>query len=500
MISSVDRPNILLIMTDQQRFDSLGCTGCASAHTPNLDALAAEGALFERCYTTNPICTPARASLMTGKYVPGHGVYRLYDDLPRDEVLFTEHLQREGYETALFGKLHVCGKNTEGKARHPHDGFDTYEWCLEGSMQMDSPFNGYRKWLEKKNPEFCRRLEREKRRVLHIPRELHMTRWAAERTIDFIDSRSGDLPFFCKMSVFDPHDPYKDYPEECGKLIDEDRIAEPVGAEGDETSVPEAVRREREHSYLGAFRKFSRDEIRDIRLGYHASLALIDAEVGRVLEILERKGLAQNTLVIFASDHGDMLGDHGLMVKGAFFYDPCVRVPLLMRWPARLAGRKRVESLVQLHDLSATILAAAGFAEDDIRRYAPDAESLLHLADGSRKTVRNHAVCCYRNTGICDAGAYWDPPIHATMFRDDRYKMNVYHDPDGAGVAGGQLFDMDRDPLELNDLWDEPEHAQVRMRLGERMIDWFFKQELRFGSRGGGETPTPKTVCQNALK
>ena len=171
-----DRPNILVLMTDQQRYDSLGCYGFAPAHTPNLDRLAADGVLFERCYVNNPLCNPSRASMMTGKHVQGHGVYQLYDNLPQDEVLFPERLQQAGYETALFGKLHVSSLTFEDRQRNAHDGFDIYEWCLEHCLNLDSPFNGYVAWLKEHDPALLARLRAEGRerrarpvRVTHDP-------------------------------------------------------------------------------------------------------------------------------------------------------------------------------------------------------------------------------------------------------------------------------------------------------------------------------------------
>ena len=185
------RPNILLLMTDQQRYDSLGCYGVDFAHTPNLDGLARDGVVFEHCYVNNPICTPSRASLFTGKHLAGHRVHHLYDNLPDSEVLFTKHLQDLGYTTALFGKLHVSSIHTEATERHVNDGFDTYEACREGCFQMDAPYQAYARWLEERDPVFYERLKREGRGVLHPPQELHMTHWAAERTIDFLRSRGA---------------------------------------------------------------------------------------------------------------------------------------------------------------------------------------------------------------------------------------------------------------------------------------------------------------------
>ncbi len=155
-------------------------------NTPNLDKLASESAVFENCYVNNPICTPSGASMFTGKQLPEHEVYKLHDILPSAEILFTRLLKETGYRTSLFGKLHVSGRLYEENNRHPNDGFDIYEWCLEASISMDSPYNAYSKWLKEKNPNFHAKLKKLGRKLLHIPKEYHLTHWASERTINFI--------------------------------------------------------------------------------------------------------------------------------------------------------------------------------------------------------------------------------------------------------------------------------------------------------------------------
>lgn len=493
-----DRPNVLLIMTDQQRFDSLGVTGEAAVQTPHLDRLAEEGALFEHAYAPSPICTPSRASLLTGRTVPGHGVYRLYDNLPEDQVLFTEHLQKAGYETALFGKLHVSGRLYENERRHPHDGFDVYEWCLEPSLHMESPFNGYARWLKEKDPEFHDRLSRERRDVLHVPRELHMTHWAAERTIDVIRQSTPETPFFVLMSVFDPHNPYEGYPLEARDAVDPTLIRGPQPETAADEPAP--IERERDGSYLGRYEEFTSEELRTMWRDYLANVAFVDQEVGRVLEALEERGIAEETLVIFTSDHGDMLGDHRLFVKGAFFYDAGIRVPLILRWPGRVPAGRRIPALVQLQDLAATVLEAAGVPETEWRTPHTDSHDLLPLARGEVERVREHAVTVYRNTGIFRTGTYPDPEIHATMIRDERYKLSVYLDPGGTSELDGQLFDMEDDPRELVDLWDSPDHAGVRETLLRSLVAWETRQELLLGSRGGDMFPAPKQRIDNRLK
>jgi arylsulfatase A-like enzyme len=486
------QPNILLLMTDQQRYDSLGCTGCPAANTPNLDRLAAQGVLFEHSYVNNPICTPSRASLMTGKSLPGHGVYRLYDDLPDDEVMFPERLRDLGYQTALFGKLHVSSKDFECHRRNAHDGFEIYEWCMEGGLGMGTPMQAYAKWLAENHPEFHDRLKREFRKILHHPSHCHFTHWTVERAIDYLHNRRDGRPFFCMVSIFDPHNPYEDYPPEAGDLIDESRIREPLIREDEFVGKPTDLLREHRSSYMGDFAKYSREDLRRMRFGYHASIAFADREFGRVLQTLDELELTENTLVIFTSDHGDMLGDHQLLVKGAFFYDPNTRVPLILRWPDGLQTGLRTDALVQNHDLAATILAAAGTRPENLAEWMPEAQSLLSVGRGEAESVHREAICCYRNSGISGEPSrtpYFDPPINATMLRDERYKLNVWHDNGTGRPVEGELYDMETDPLEERSLWDSPDHAAIRLRLTERLMEWLASHERRHGKRSVDHRP-----------
>jgi arylsulfatase A-like enzyme len=231
-----------------------------------------------------------------------------------------------------------------------------------------------------------------------------------------------------------------------------------------------------------------RESIHELRKGYYASIAFLDQEMGKVLKYLDKEGLAENTLVIFVSDHGDMLWDRGLFSKGAFFYDASVRVPLLMRLPGRIPAGARVREPVQQLDIAATVLAVAGFKREQLEATMPDSMDLVSLIrqGGDYDNYRDYAVCMYRNTGYGPGHAYFDPPIHATMFRDERFKLNVYHgSADGSGVEG-ELYDMQNDLQEKNNLWSDPQYSEVKARLMGRLIDWMFEHDLRYlGSRGG---------------
>ena len=486
--SAVDRPNILILMTDQQRYDSLGCYGCEAAHTPNLDRLAAEGALFEACYSPCPVCTPSRASMWTGKPLPGHGVYKLHDILGDEQVLFSKRLQRLGYETSLVGKLHVSGLWHEAETRHPNDGFEHYHWCIDPGLNFDSKFNSFARWVKKKDPVFYKRLTKEGKSLHHFPAERHFTRWAGETTVDLIEKRDKDRPFFIMMSLFDPHDPYFDHPVESRDMVDDEKIpkAQPIAEDADR---PEGVRREMEKSAsIKEKSETFKESIHELRKGYYASIAFLDREMGKVLKCLDKEGLAENTLVIFLSDHGDMLWDRGLFTKGAFFYDASVRVPLLMRLPGKIPAGARIKEPVQLLDIAATVLARGGFSTKQLRETMPDSMDLVSLIQQGRDydNYRDYAVCMYRNTGYGPGHKYFDPPIHATMFRDERYKLNVYHDSASNSRLEGELYDMQNDPEETNNLWSDPQYAEVKTRLVSRLVDWMFEHDLRYlGSRGG---------------
>jgi len=482
-----DRPDILVIMTDQLRRDALGAYGCAWIPTPNLDRLAAEGVTFENATCDNPICTPSRASILTGKTVPAHGVRRVHDVLPDDEVLFTERLRREaGYRTALVGKLHVSGRVAEERVRHPNDGFETYDWCLDPTVGLDSRFNAYAEWLRRRAPGFLAELRRDGRGVCHHPEALHMSTWAAERTIELLAAGDG-RPFFCLMSLFDPHDPYDDHPLPARALID----AAPIPAPLPGRAGPAVVARERAGSYLGRFEDFSKAEIREIRHGYAASVAFADQQIGRVLAALDASGRAASTLVVFLSDHGDQLGDHGLLVKGAPLYEPTVGIPLILRWPGRIAAGLRSPALAQGRDVAATCLAAAGLDAAG----CPEAEDLVAVARAGR-THRHAAICAYRNSGIADGGAPWDPPMLTTMARDARHKLIISA---SGSIVERELFDLEADPGEQTDLAGSAGLQAVERALTGEIVAFLLAEAAAAPPRAAPATPGPHQLIRNRL-
>ena len=483
-----------MIMTDQQRFDSLGSYGCSFVKTPNLDRLAAEGVRYTNCYVNNTVCTPSRASIFTGKYLNGHGVYRLHDIMPDTEHLFTSRLKDLDYTTALIGKLHISGRSFERDRRIKNDGFDVYEYAMT-PHRLGGKYNSYGQWVKETCPEFYRKLDKLGRNIGHIPMECHFTHWASEKTIDFIRNSNKDKPFFCMMSVVDPHDPYSDYPLEMLKMVDKENIPKPNYKIGESHKKPTGIIRAHEHSYLGNFHNYTEKQIMQMRLGYYASIAFMDREVGKVLHVLEEEGLRDNTIVIFTSDHGDMLGDHELLAKGAFFYEPCVKVPLLIRFPDIIPPGTVINEFVQLHDLPGTILKQAGYNSEEINSFMPDSRDLISLLNSNNtQKYRDYAVCLYRNTSIDDEKLYYDPPIHATMYRTKRYKINVYHSAElNKHDFQGEIYDMREDPLETKNLWDEDEYIGLKNELLGQLMNWLVHSDVLYNSGRGGELFPPKS-------
>ncbi len=475
------RPNVLLICTDQQRFDALGCYGNARIKTPHIDNLAAEGVLFERCYVQSPVCGPSRASLLTGQYVHNHGLWANGVALPEHKRLFTQNLADVGYDCGLIGKSHLAACFQGRTEPRRDDGFRTFKWAHDPSH--GSPENHYHRWLEARFPElYARAMENGPGRQGHntvpfdtMPTEAHYSRWVGEESSRFLrEERDPERPFFFMANFFDPHHPFV-APEEYLDRYDPAALPPPIGGPELLADRPPILTEAHHGSYAGHARGFadhSPEEIQNIIAAYYAMVTLIDDEVGRILSTVSELDLEQETLVIFTSDHGEMLGDYGLLLKGPMFYDGAVRVPLILRWPGQLPAGERRSQIVEWLDLGATVLDATAtppLAGDQ-------GISLLPIARGDEEAPsRGWALTEYRNSGHP-----YDPPVQATMLRQERYKLVVHHgEPATDRKRCGELYDMDADPQELHNLWDDPNHLEIRRELEAALLDTLVATEDR---------------------
>lgn len=482
-MTSPSRPNILFICTDQQRYDSLGCYGNHHIETPTIDALADEGVLFEQCYVQNPVCAPSRASLATGQYPHNHGLWANGVALPNHHRLFSRELADHGYTCGMIGKMHLAACFDGRTEARLDDGYTYYRWAHDPSH--GSPENDYHRWLEKRHPHLYERARANAKRVRHqaagfdtIPTEGHYSRWASERAIEFLEQeRTENEPFFLWVNFFDPHHPFS-APQEYLDRYDPDSLPDPIGTDGELDSKPPIQREASNASYAGFARGFadhSPDEIKAIIAAYYAMVSLIDDETKRILDRLDALGLTEDTLVIFTSDHGEMLGDHRLLLKGPMLYEPAVRVPLIMRWPGHLPSGERRGEIVQWIDLTSTFLDAAGVDP------MPTAQgtSLLPLARDEVTETRGWALCEYRNSGHA-----YDPPVHATMLRTGNHKLVVQHGaPATTRPRTGELYDLAADPRELTNLWDDAGSSDIRIELERMLLDVLVATENRSAPR-----------------
>ena len=479
MSSSRRRPNILWICTDQQRYDTLGAQGNGHVSTPRLDSLWRSGTAFTHAYCQSPICTPSRASFLTGTYPSTchntrNGNARFVDRFP----LVTRLLADAGYDCGLIGKLHLA--SAYGRIEPRTDDGYRY-WRYSHGPRDDWPVgHDYADWVRQHGSVLGELIKD----PAGVPAPLHQTTWCAERTIEFItEPRAADTPWLASVNIYDPHPPfnppqgYRDRYAPAAMpgplfrdsdLAQQERLAAvdfqsrgrpPEDLDIRSPVIPESPGRE---GAAGAdARAGGRSNLpphatardaRTLQAAYYAMLELIDDQVGRMLDALRDSGQADDTLVLFTSDHGEMLGDHGLIQKGCRFYEGLVRVPLILAWPDTIRRGLVSDSLVELTDLAPTLLQAAGAPVPEWMQ----GRSLLPLASGDADPRR------HRDAVLCEYFDALDAPdaTRATMYRERRYKLVVYH---GHGL--GELYDLEQDPGEFDNLWDDPAHAALKADL-----------------------------------
>lgn len=457
----MSRPNILLITTDQQRFDTLGCNGAPIGRTPHIDRLAARGTVFGQCYDQNPICIPSRACLQTGRYTWQHGVRYMENamdttpGLPPWERTFFDRLHDAGYTTAGFGKIHMMPEDRGFDTKHTIGGKGQRWTQISGQDIGPAPLGwDYGQWVNDRLPGGYELLYevrrqpayRQQRGVLAhpLPAALHVESWISEHTLDFL-RQDHDQPWFCWCGFTGPHGPLDVPPEYLFNYLPED-MPLPLAWELDRSdrfpyrhSKPKRMTPEESHN------------TRLFTAYYHALMDLIDDQVGRLMAAFDELGLWDNTLVMMTSDHGEMRGDFGLYGKGNF-YDPVTRVPTLIVPPGGRVAGPRFDGLVEMFDLAPTALDYAGID----RPRTMTARSLrpeLETGQGGRDA----AFCDYLTN---------DQGRTGSMCRAGRYKLCLWHEADASGV---ELYDLVDDPQELYNRADDPALASVRSELLERL-------------------------------
>jgi len=457
--SMTSPPNILWITTDQQRFDTIGCLGNPLVRTPHIDALASAGVAFTHAFCQSPVCTPSRASYLTGRYPRTTGCRQNGQTIPAGEKLISRLLADQGYECGLAGKQHLSSCS-EGKVEiRQNDGYGEFYWSHH--PQPDWPENAYTQWLEKRGTSWQALYQGDDSGYVKagVPAEYHQTTWCADMAIEFV-RRKQDRPWMFNFNCFDPHHPF-DPPEDYLSRYEPAEMPLPNYLPGELESKPHYQQLDHEwaHNELDYFHVAGMTEAdhRQVKAAYYAMIELIDHNVGRMLAALEETGQAENTLVIFMSDHGEMLGDHGLYLKGPHFYEAAVRVPLIVRWPQGYAAGIKSDALVELLDLAPTLLEAVG--EEPIP--AMQGRSLRSILQGESDAQhhRDSVFCEYYN-------AWTHPRSYGTMLRTRDTKIAVYH-----GVDEGELYDLTSDPGEHMNLWNGSEHIALQGEMLKAAFD-----------------------------
>lgn len=451
-------PNILLIMTDQQRWDTLNCYGYDHMITPHVDALAARGVAFSHAFVQGAVCGPSRNSIVSSQYVHSHGVYANEQWLRSDQPNWIEHLRQGGYHTANIGKMHTSPirlaagfehrlvvENKNYQQGHHGPDADDYDLFIR-SHGLERPALTYYQdiadWPD------CLQAT-----TWPHADELYPDNFVGQKTVDYLQAHNFDRPLFLWSGFAGPHDPY-DVTAEYLSMYDDVDVPDPVGFDGELDSKPPPQRdamagMEGKHSPAAVWwSRATPERVRRMRRHYYANVTLMDNWVGQMVAALEARGQLDNTLIIFTSDHGDCLGDHHQVYKFSSHYDSVARVPLVLAGPGVPCLGVR-DPLVEAIDLGPTVLQAAGLPP----MQEASGKALQPLLNGEATELHD---CVFSEHGA------------RIMARTHEYKLVLF-----LGQPYGELYDLTQDPEELYNLYDQPEAREARRLMVERMMHWY---------------------------
>jgi arylsulfatase A-like enzyme len=503
----VKRPNFLFFITDQHRADYLECAGHPIVRTPHIDSIAAKGTRFDNFYVATPVCMPNRASLLTGRYPSVHGLRYNGCDLSYRASTFTQVLQAGGYRTALIGKSHVQpmtdhppeargdpaaigliqeawrddGEDYDNETPSRYRGNELYQFKLPyygyGHVDMvtghgDQCGGHYEQWLRANSPHAD--AWRDPRNQLPhsyrcpqavrtpIPEDLYPTAFVRDRAIDFLDRiKDDDQPFFAFVSFPDPHHPFTP-PGRYWDMYDPSDFKVRLPYEAHRNPIPPMRwlhdRWKAGKRVAGGQEAFMADEgeIREAMALSCGMISMVDDAIGVVLDALQRSGRADDTVIIFNSDHGEYLGDYNLLLKGAVMLRSINNVSLIWSDPQERTGRVS-HALASTVDLAPTIIERAGLKP----YFGIQGKSLLGNLDGSQ--VLRDGLVIEHQDNMTRMG-FSEPAIVRTLITGT-HRLTVYK-----GEQWGELYDHQSDPDETHNLWDHPAHSEVRSRLLETLV------------------------------
>lgn len=466
-----DRPNIILIITDQQRYDSINALGFPYVSTPNLDRLARDGTVLTNCHITAASCVPCRASLFKGYYPHVTGVLRNGQAWGRTWV---EKLRDSGYHCVNVGKMHTipyladAGFNeryvVENKDRFMEGRwfFDEWDKALAAHGLVKQQRSLYRQ-----RPDYKERLGAFD---WELPEHLHSDIFVGNFAKWWLSTYPTTKPLFLQVGFPGPHPPYDPPARYSEPYMKRNDLPLPKPTRDELDRLPSALKEKRTHdvevdhdSVVWSLDP-TPEQMQRLWANYLANVTMIDEKIGELLETLKDQGYLEDAVVIFTSDHGDCMGDHGLIQKWSM-YDAITRVPVIAWSPSgRVRSGETVDGLCQLFDLGPTILELAGCqVPADF-----EARTLLPALQGRPWTPRTH-VFCEQAGDVNLTGCEF-----ITSVRSDRWKLVHFK-----GSTEGQLFDMVADPGEINDLWSSPEYVEVKREMLDVIRDWLIESNYR---------------------
>ena len=460
---SKQRKHIFLIITDQQRYDTIAALGFPYMHTPNLDRLVREGTSFSNCFITAPSCVPSRGSLFTGYYPHATGILR--NGQPWQHT-WVSTLAERGHHCVNIGKMHTIPYDAKA-GFHERFVMENKDRYYEGRWFADE-------WDKALVARGHTKPSRERYRTLPdykdrlgaydwtLPPESHADFFVGDLANWWLETRPKPESLFMQIGFLGPHPPYDPLPQYTERYLNDPRVPVPAAVPPDLDQLPSFMHAKREHdarvdhdAVLWKL-KPTDAELRRLRAHYLGNVTMIDEALGKLVATLERKGYLDESLIIFTSDHGDNLGDHGLSQKWTM-YDTVTRVPAIFWAPGEVQQGRREDGLCQLFDIGATVLDWAGAPLPP----ACQAQSLMPALKGEPWAAREQ-VFAEQAGDVVLTGARL-----VSMVRDTRYKaVHIL------GSDEGQLFDMQADPGELRNLWNDPPHHNERARLMHALLEW----------------------------
>ena len=508
------QPNILFITSDQQFWLAMGYYD-SKLKTPNLDRLAKMGTVYDRAYTCNPVSTPTRASMITGLYPSQHGGYALGTKLREDIPTIGDYLKQVGYATTLVGKAHFMP--LAGNAQYPSleaypilqdlefwkkyngpfYGFERAElardhgdeshvgqhyalWMIDKLKKEGRNPNEWKKWFKAPGVVGYANVSESMQKIMdengavgksqygawNVPEEYHLNAWIAERTIANMDRMIKEKkPFFLWSSFFDPHPPYL-VPEPWASMYNPNDMEIPDVPANDLDDMPYHYRMTQTNSSswskqydedgfgvhgLGSHLQSKAQKQKD-KAYYFGMISMMDKYIGKILDHLEATGQLENTVVVFTTDHGHHIGTHNLVAKGGFAFEEDLRIPFVLSWKGKYPSNSHSNALISVVDLAPTFLKLAG-REIPMSMAGVD---LTALWEGKVSKVRDWVLA---------ENHFQRTKFYQKSYIETRYKITWY-----MHTNEGELFDLEKDPKESHNLWDNPMYQMLKMEMMHRAM------------------------------